>query len=131
MISTRSATSLASLLILTACAASAAPPDAKPDHAILWAAHSAEYQAISLQVYAQATRDLPRIMADKTFSALPGHEGISDKPPAIILDIDETVVSGVDMELTLEPFTSVRQYEWVLAHQTLPIPCVPEFMSAS
>ena len=131
MISTRSATSLASLLILTACAASAAPPDAKPDHAILWAAHSAEYQAVSLQVYAQATRDLPRIMADRAFSALPGHEGISDKPPAVILDVDETVASGADMELTLEPYTSVRQYEWGLTHQTIPIRGVTEFVAAA
>ena len=110
MFSTRSATSLASVLIFTACAVAAAEPVAKPEHAVLWAAHSAEYKAISLQVYAQATRDLPRIMADRAFSALPGHEGISDKPPAVILDVDETVASGADMELTLEPYTSVRQY---------------------
>jgi len=127
MISTRSATLAASLLILAACTERAA----EPDHAILWAAHSAEYQAASLQVYAQATRDLPRIIADKTFSALPGHEGISDKPPAAILDVDETVASGIDMELTLEPFTAVRQYEWGLTHQTIPIRGVTEFVAAA
>jgi len=131
MISTRSATLLTSLLLFIACAATAVEPDAKPDHAILWAAHSAEYQAVSLQVYAQATRDLPRIIADKTFSALPGHEGISDKPPAAILDVDETVASGVDMESTLVPFDTVRQYEWGLTHQTIPIRGVTEFVAAA
>jgi 5'-nucleotidase (lipoprotein e(P4) family) len=135
MISTRSVILVASLLTLTACAATAdeanAEHNTKPDHAILWAAHSAEYQAASLQIYAQATRDLPRLIADTSWTALPGHESDGDKPPAVILDIDETVASGVDMELTLEPFTSVRQYEWGLTHQTIPIRGVTEFVNAA
>ena len=91
------------MLVLTACASTTTVESGpEPDHAILWAAHAAEYQAISLQVYAQATRDLPRFIADTSWSALPGHDGVSDKPPAIILDVDETVTSGVDMELTIQ-----------------------------
>ena len=131
MISTRSATSLVSLLVLTACAASTVEPDSEPERAILWAAHSAEYQAVTLQVYAQATRDLPRLIADKSWSAVPGHEGETGKLPAIILDVDETVVSGVDMELTMLPFTTVRQFEWGLTHQTIPIRGVTEFIAAA
>ena len=131
MISTRSATSLVFLLVLTACAAPTVESDREPEHAILWAAHAAEYQAISLQVYAQATRDLPRLIADKSRSAMPGHEGENDKPPAIILDVDETVASGVDMELTMVPFNTVRQYEWGLTHQTIPIRGVTEFIAAA
>jgi acid phosphatase len=131
MTSRKSATLLTSLLTLTACASTTVEPSAKPDHAILWAAHSAEYQAASLQVYAQATRDLPRLIADTSWSALPGHEGVSDKSPAIILDIDETVSSGVDMELTMLPFTTVRQYEWGITHPTIPIRGVTEFVHAA
>jgi 5'-nucleotidase (lipoprotein e(P4) family) len=131
MISTRSVTSLASLLTLAVCAALASEADGESDHAALWAAHSAEYQALSLQVYAQATRDLPRRIADDAWSALPGHEGTSDKPPAVILDIDETVASGVDMEMTMVPFNSVRQYEWGLTHQTIPIRGVAEFVTSA
>jgi 5'-nucleotidase (lipoprotein e(P4) family) len=139
MFSTRSVILVTSLLTLTACAASIVEqeveqqvePDAEPGHAIRWAAHSAEYQALSLQIYAQATRDLPQLIANESWSAIPGHEGASGKPPAIILDVDETVVSGVDMELTMETFTTVRQYEWGLTHQTIPIRGVAEFVNAA
>jgi len=128
----KSVTIVASLLVLAACASTtSAQSDPKPDHAILWAAHAAEYQAISLQVYAQATRDLPRFIADTSWSALPGHEGLSDKPPAVILDVDETVTSGVDMELTMVPFTALRQYEWGLAHKAIPVRGVAEFVGAA
>jgi len=135
MISTNTVTFFTSMLLLTACAATAVEPSAEhkaePGHAILWAAHSAEYQALALQVYAQATRDLPRLLADKSWSALPGHEGLSGKPPAVILDVDETVTSGVDMELTLVPFSNLRQYEWNLSHKAIPIRGVAEFVRAA
>ena len=57
-------------LALTACAAptpqiveeTPAPEDI--DIGILWTEYSAEYQAVSAQVYAVARRDLPRLLAD-------------------------------------------------------------------
>jgi 5'-nucleotidase (lipoprotein e(P4) family) len=131
MISTQSITVVASLLALTACAATTVESDPEPNHAILWAAYAAEYQAASMQVYAHATRDLPRLLADESWSARPGHEGLSGKTPAIILDVDETVTSGVDMELTLVPFSGLRQYEWNLSHKAIPIRGVAEFVSAA
>jgi len=131
MISTRSAILPVSLFLTIGCTATPVETDIEPGHAVLWAAHAAEYQAASLQVYSQATRDLPQLRADPSFSALPNHKGESDKPPAVILDIDETVVSGVDMELTLLPFNTVRQYEWGLTHQTIPIRGVTEFVNAA
>jgi acid phosphatase len=131
MISTHTTTLLASLFILAGCASTTVESESEPDHAILWVAYAAEYQAISLQVYAQATRDLPRFIADTSWSALPGHEGPSDKPPAIILDVDETVTSGVDMELTMVPFTGLRQHEWGLTHKAIPVRGVSEFVAAA
>jgi predicted secreted acid phosphatase len=99
----RSLTLVALISLLTACA----PKTDEPDHAILWAAHSAEYQAASAQTYAQATRDIPRLLADTSWSAIPGFEGDAEKPPAIILDVDETILSGTDLELTMIPFSTV------------------------
>jgi len=131
MISIKSVTIIASVFTLTACAASPVEPVSEPGHAILWAAHAAEYQAISMQVYSQATRDLPELVANSSWSALPGHEGPSDKPLAVILDVDETVTSGVDMELTLEPFSNRRQYEWNLSHTAIPVRGVAEFVNAA
>jgi acid phosphatase len=120
-------TLLISGLALAACSTATD----EPDHAILWAAYSAEYQAISQQVYAQATRDLPRLLADDSWSALPGHDGSSGKPPAVILDVDETVTSGVDMELTMVPFSTLRQFEWNSNHRAIPMRGVAEFVSAA
>ncbi len=60
-------TLVALMSVLAACASTTE----KPDHAILWAAHSVEYQAVSTQVYAQATRDIPRLLADTSWSAVP------------------------------------------------------------
>jgi len=131
MTSSRPATLIASLLLLNACTSTSVETDAEPERALLWAASSAEYQALSRQAYGQATRDLPRLVADESWSALPGRAGDSGKPAAVILDIDETVVSGVDMELTLLPFNTVRQYEWGLTHQTIPIRGVTEFVNAA
>jgi acid phosphatase len=116
---------------LAACAASPDKQTAKPDHAILWAAHSVEYQAISAQVYAQATRDIPRLLADTSWSAVPGFEGNELKPPAVILDVDETILSGTDLELTMLPFSTQLQYEWALDHKAIPIRGVVDFVAAA
>jgi len=120
-----------SLLALSACATLDEEHPHVPQQALLWAAYSAEYQAVTAQIYAQATRDLPRLIADESWSAVPGHEGPSGKPTAIILDIDETVTSGVDMELTMVPFSTVRQYHWGLTHQSIPIRGVTEFVNTA
>ncbi len=117
------------ILTLSACAKPDSTEAHKADRAILWATYAAEYQAASAQVYAQATRDLPRLLADPSFSAVPGYDGVNDKPPAIILDVDETVLSGVEMELTLIPFTTQRQYEWGLTHTAVPIRGSADFVA--
>lgn len=105
------------------------PPES--DRATRWAAYAAEYQAVSAQVYAQATRDLPRLIADLSWSAVPGQEGVGGKPTAIILDVDETVVSGSDMEMTMVPYTTRRHYDWISSHKAIPMRGVVEFIAAA
>jgi 5'-nucleotidase (lipoprotein e(P4) family) len=131
MILFKSVTIVASLLALAACATTTVESDPEHDRAVLWAAYAAEYQAATMQVYTQATRDLPRILADVSWSALPGSNGISGKPPAIILDVDETVVSGVDFEMTMIPYTTLRHYEWSDNHKAIPIRGVAEFVATA
>ena len=123
----RSLTLVALISLLTACESKTD----EPDHAILWAAHSVEYQAVSAQVYAQATRDIPRLLADASWSAVPGFEGDAEKPPAVILDVDETILSGTDLELTMIPFSTQRQYEWAIEHKSVPIRGVADFITAA
>ena len=97
-----------------------------------WVKHAAEYQAVTKQVYALATRDLPRFVADNTWSAMPGYAGPSDLPPAVILDVDETVVSNVDFQLTFEPpFANHKLDDWSSHYDSLPINGVVEFVAAA
>ena len=120
------------VLSLPACTKAPAGHDPSRDLGLLWVKHAAEYQAISAQVYAQATRDLPRLLAEESWSAVPGHEGEPDKPPAIILDVDETVVSNVDFQLHLEgPYTSLKHYEWTNSNKAIPLRGVAEFVAAA
>jgi len=116
---------------LSACSKPANDETTTPDLATLWASYSAEYQAASQQVYAQATRDLPRLLADESWSAVPGFEANTDLPAAIILDVDETVLSGVEMELTMIPFSTQRQYEWGLSHEAIPVRGSAEFIAVA
>ena len=126
-------------LALTACATNA-PQVEQPreeigsvDLAILWAEHSAEYQAISAQVYSQARADLPRFIADTSWTALPGQSNFEDKPPAIILDVDETVVSNAGYQETLatEPYTRFRHFDWMRNNKAVPIRGAAETIEAA
>jgi len=116
-------------LALTGCAASTPGNDTAPpsvddiDAGVRWAEHSAEYQAVSAQIYAQARRDLPRLLADPDWTALPGQHDAAGKPPAIILDVDETVVSNAGYQETLatRPYTRFRHFDWMRKNKAVPI----------
>jgi 5'-nucleotidase (lipoprotein e(P4) family) len=74
-----------------------------PDRAVLWVRDSAEYGALAMQAYGAAADDLARLIADKSWTALPGQKNYGQLPPAIILDVDETLTSGVHFQAILEP----------------------------
>lgn len=107
------------------------PPDvwtADKDLGLAWVKHSAEYRAVSLQAYHQAGRDLPGFLADRRWTALPGQSRAEYLPPAIIFDVDETVVSGVDFQLAVErPVNQVKLNEWNSAHKAIAVPGFAEF----
>lgn len=122
--------------ILSACAHSVHEyefaPDPNKDLGLLWVKHAAEYQAISAQTYADATRDLPGFIADSHWTALPGVVVDPTLPPAVILDIDETVVSNVDFQLTFErPFANHKLDTWSGSVDSTPIRGVVEFVAAA
>lgn len=98
------------------------------DGGILWVKHAAEYEALTRQVYQAAGRALTGLMADQSWSALPGQEDAEGLRPAIIFDVDETVVSNVDFQLTFErPFKDWKLNAWSNAGPSLPIPGFAEF----
>ena len=109
------------------------PEEPDVDIGILWTEFSAEYQAVSAQVYAVARRDLPRLLADPNWTALPGQQTVADKPPAIILDVDETVVSNAEYQETLStaPYTRFGHFDWMRNNKAVPIRGAREMVDAA
>ncbi|HET9048464.1 MAG TPA: HAD family acid phosphatase [Chiayiivirga sp.] len=99
---------LAVAVLLGACATAPRPvvspsaaTEAVPAHdnlnATVWMQSSAEYEASIRGIYAAAERSLDAALADSSWSALPQGEsqaGFESKPPAIIVDADETMIDN-------------------------------------
>ena len=115
-------------VLLVACAAQQ-DLETAPDTATLWVENAAEYRALSKQAYRTATLALPALIEDKSWSALPYQTGAGNLPPAIIMDIDQTLVDGVDFQLGYEPpFTSEKFDNWNASHVATAVPGAPEFV---
>ncbi|MDR9417116.1 MAG: 5'-nucleotidase, lipoprotein e(P4) family [Gracilimonas sp.] len=72
-------------------------PDDKSVQATLWVQNAAEYQALSIQAYESAKRILSLPLEDSFWTASISQEeteAYMQLPPAIILDIDETVLDN-------------------------------------
>jgi acid phosphatase len=76
-------------------AADAADPNDNLN-ATLWMQSSVEYAGVTMGAYQLATVMLDKALADANWTAIPGEQGGShnDKPPAVILDVDETVLDN-------------------------------------
>lgn len=69
--------------------------------ATLWVQNSAEYDAIALQTYTMALRTLPLPLNDSFWTASLRQEESEDflqLPPAIIMDVDETVLDNAPFQ---------------------------------
>jgi acid phosphatase len=114
-----------------ALAGCAAQPSGGPgtDLGMLWVRDAAEYRALALQAYGAAAEDLPRLIEDRSWSALPDQQNAGELPPAIIFDVDETLVSNVEFQLELEPpFRNSKLDDWNAANVARPVPGAPEFV---
>ena len=119
-------------LLGAACTTQPVTHSPEDDLGILWVKHAAEYPAITTQVYQSAEQDLDEFIADKSWTAMPGHPVDPDLPPAVILDVDETVVSNVDFQLAFErPFTNRKMYDFFQEHDAIPVAGVVEFVAAA
>lgn len=102
----------------------------------LWLQTSAEYEALTIQAYAAARRALPEALADKDWSAIPGSaHNTPSLPPAIIMDIDETVLSNARFqgELIKRATTFNRELfkTWTDSATAPPVPGAPAFIEAA
>lgn len=71
-------------------------------HAVLWMQRSAEFKALSLQAYQLANVQLQMAMSDNNWTAaLEQLVDYKNLPPAVILDVDETVLDNSPYEAEL------------------------------
>jgi acid phosphatase len=118
------------LLVLTIVAGCVQESDSQsqPHPGILWVRSAAEFEALSLQAYRAAGDFLDGAIDDTNWSALPQQTSAADLPTAIILDVDETLVSNVEFQVTLEaPFRNSKLDNWNTANKAKPMPGAAEF----
>lgn len=86
----------ATLLALTTSATLAQTPQHDLLIATLWMQRSVEYKANSLAVFALAKIRLDEALADKNWTGAPAEQtgAYQDLPPALILDLDETLIDN-------------------------------------
>ncbi|MDO6710481.1 HAD family acid phosphatase [Aliiglaciecola sp. 2_MG-2023] len=100
----------------------------------LWMQTSAEYQANALQTYKAAELQLTNALNDTTWtSAVEQQNNYANLPPAIVLDIDETVLDNsqfqADMILHNHTYDSKKWDQWVAMQAAPEIPGAVAFIN--
>ncbi|MBV5328355.1 MAG: acid phosphatase [Chlorobium sp.] len=127
----RSIYSGAFLLLLSGCASTAN----NNFNSLLWMQSSAEYKAGAIQTYSSALRQIDIALGDRKWTAAPEQIGdCSSLPPAIVMDIDETVLDNSRYmgKIVLEggAWSSVTWAEWVALKDATAVPGAVEFINA-
>ena len=108
------------LFLLLAGFLSCSPEHSQKDHSMYWQKNAAEYHALCIQAYNLAKMKVDQAVATK-----------SEKPLAIITDIDETVLNNLPYnEMLIEKNTTFTQENWATwVHEktAMPIPGALEF----
>ena len=102
-------------------------------YALLWMQNTAEYQAVARQAYAAATYQIDKALADSSWTALDDTTGkIASKKPAVILDVDETVLRNTPYGAwTIRNRKSWSQQgwlEWCQLEAAEPVPGVVDYI---
>ena len=114
--------------LLSACS-SGSDTGSGPHPGIRWVRDAAEFDAISMQAYRAASDNLPQLLADKSWTAMPGQQRYGQLPPAIIFDVDETLVSNVGFQATFEPpFKMSKLNDWNANNKATAVPGAAEFV---
>lgn len=100
--------------------------------AVLYAQSSPEYEANNLQTFAGAKLALEKALVNKNWTAaIEQKEDFSEKPPAVILDIDETVLNNIPFQA--RAIIKGESYpngwvEWMLEEASTSVAGVSEFL---
>ena len=106
--------------------------------ATLWTQTAMEYEAAARQAYQIATHQLGPALEDTTWTAAVEQRargGFGKLPPAVVLDVDETVLdnSAYQARLILDDavYSSATWDPWVMEARATPVPGALEFTRAA
>lgn len=128
---------LVALMSATACSTRSPEMGPVPGlDATVWVQTSAGWEASARQTYRLARRELDRALGDSSRSALPEPpEGHRTRPPAVILDVDETVLDNSPYQARLvrsgEDFSPESWAAWVREEAARPVPGALSFTRAA
>lgn len=100
---------------------------------VLWVQTSAEFKVSSVQAFRLAAMQVQAALADKnTTASLEQTNDYQSLPPAVIVDVDETVLDNSPFQARLvesgQEFSPALWEEWVREAQAEPIPGAKEFI---
>jgi 5'-nucleotidase (lipoprotein e(P4) family) len=132
MLATRTLVLITAVSVLLSACVPRRQADADMD-ALLWSTASAEYEVIARQIFYQAQRQLDRQLDKKNESAvleqLPPFEKL---PPAIIVDVDDTLLSNGALHYRLmaeeKAFDNAAWVAWVNEARSRPIAGAAEYV---
>jgi 5'-nucleotidase (lipoprotein e(P4) family) len=102
-------------------------------NAVIWMQTAAEYRAASLQTYRAAEASMMRALHDKNWTAaVEQRRPVPDLPPAVILDLDETVfdnsVYQARLTATAGTFDNESWQKWVAEKKAGLVPGARDFL---
>jgi acid phosphatase len=127
-------------VVLLCCGCAGTTADRINLNSVAWMQASMEYRALAMGAYNVARQSLDQALEDATWTALPAQVPVSSEeaailgglPPAVILDIDETVLGTLPYQAWLvrnrKPFTIASWHAWVSEASAEAIPGALEFV---
>lgn len=126
---------LTTTALLTGCATTQPEITNNNFNSTLWVQTAAEYEANAIQAYNSAESNIDAALRDKSWTAaLEQGSNYSLKPPAIILDIDETVLDNSQYQAQLvlddEQFDPETWDEWIAMESAPAVPGTVDFINS-
>ena len=128
----------ASVCLLTTALAGCqqTPPANDQLDAVLWTQTSIEHELIYRQLFANATRQLDVALADPSWDALPfAPRNLAGLPPAVVVDIDETLLDNVPLNardiINNQVYSYDRWNTWVEQAKAQALPGSVAFLQAA
>ena len=112
------------------------PPANDQLDAVLWTQTSIEHELVYRQLFANATRQLDVALSDPTWDALPfPPRNLAGLPPAVVVDIDETLLDNVPLNardiINNQVYSYDRWNTWVDQAKAQALPGAVAFLQAA